>query len=124
MWKSRYRKVLKLCKNKVGSLITQDVGHIFLPALVGDHLLLSFIISDPTLIPSDTCFRFSFTLFASLMISKENCFDLTSFKLRFHCRIKDLRIQAFSFKSKMHENCHLIWISTKAFIVSLSSKLI
>ena len=35
---------------KVGSLIMKEVGHVFLPALVGDRLLLSFVISDPTLI--------------------------------------------------------------------------
>ena len=34
---------------KVGSLITKDVGHVFLPALVGDCLLLSFVISERTL---------------------------------------------------------------------------
>ena len=34
---------------KVGSLITKDVGHVFLPALVGDRLLLSFVISERTL---------------------------------------------------------------------------
>ena len=34
----------------VGSLITKDIGYVFLPALVGDRLLLSFVISDPTLI--------------------------------------------------------------------------
>ena len=36
--------------NKVGSLITKDVGHAYLPALVGDRLLLTFVISDPTLL--------------------------------------------------------------------------
>ena len=33
---------------KVGSLITKDVLHVFLPALVGNRLLLSFVISDST----------------------------------------------------------------------------
>ena len=27
----------------------KDVWHVFMPALVGDRLLLSFVISDPTL---------------------------------------------------------------------------
>ena len=35
---------------KVESLITKDVGHVFLPALVGDCLLVSFVISYPTLL--------------------------------------------------------------------------
>ena len=35
--------------DKVGSLIAKDVGHVFLPAFVGHCLLLSFVISDPTL---------------------------------------------------------------------------
>ena len=30
------------------SLIPKDIGHVFLPALVGDRLLLSFVISDPS----------------------------------------------------------------------------
>ena len=28
----------------------KDVGHVFLSALAGDHILLSFVISDPTLL--------------------------------------------------------------------------
>ena len=36
-------------KSKVGSLIMKDVVHVSLPAMAGDRLLLSFVISDPTL---------------------------------------------------------------------------
>ena len=35
---------------KVRSLITKDVALIWLPVLVGDHLLLSFVISEHTLL--------------------------------------------------------------------------
>ena len=50
---SKYENIflnLKLPHGKVGSLITKDVGHVFLPALVEGRLLLSFVISDPTLL--------------------------------------------------------------------------
>ena len=46
--------------NKVGSLITKDVGHVSLPTLVGDRLLLSLVKSDHTLYEQDMlqCFQF------------------------------------------------------------------
>ena len=48
------------CKNKVRSLFTKDVALICLPVLVGDRLLLSFVISERTLTTSNFKIKFFF----------------------------------------------------------------
>ena len=45
--KSKSKFVNIICMTK--SIITKDAGHVFLPASVEDHILLSFVRSEPTL---------------------------------------------------------------------------